>query len=305
VRALLDNLALKTASLGLAMVLWFVIAGEKSSEMGVSVPVELQNVPKDLELTGDSVNAVEVRLRASPGVIQRLGPGEISAQLDLAGVAEGERIVHLTPDAIRVPFGVKVVKISPSIITLSFERTLQKVVPIRPRLVGRPAPGHEVAELLAEPPEVRIAGPKSRVQEVESAFTEPISVEGAETSVAEHVNIGVEDTLLRIQGSPRARVTARIREVHDRRVFDGLGVAVRGGSATLSPATVRVVLTGPASVLAGVSPSDVRPYVELAGADGTRPVPVTVELAPGRTAVTVSQLVPKEVSVVSLKKKSR
>src|SRR5262245_39096835 len=126
--ALLQNLPLKLASLGLAVMLWFVIAGEKTSEMGLQIPVELQNFPRDLELTGDPVDTVEVRLRASPGVMQQLGPSEISAQIDLAGASEGERIVHLTPDAIRVPFGVTVVRINPAILNLNLERTLQKVV---------------------------------------------------------------------------------------------------------------------------------------------------------------------------------
>src|SRR5438552_6418231 len=248
----LDNLPLKLASLALAVLLWFVIAGEKTSEMGLSVPVELQNFPKDLELTGDPVDTVEVRLRASPGIIQRLTPGDVSAHIDLVDAHEGERIVHLTPDSVRVPFGVTVVKVSPAIITLNLERTLQKTVPVRPRLLGRPAVGYEVSEVGAEPAEVRIAGPKSRVQEVESAFTEPVVVDGAETTVMEHVNIGLEDPLLRIQGSPRVRVSVRIRQVEQTRTFDGLPLEVRGGSFTARPPRVTVVLGGPASVLAQV-----------------------------------------------------
>ena len=47
-RSLFDNLALKGVSLLLAALTWFVIAGEKTSERGLSVPVELQNFPKDL-----------------------------------------------------------------------------------------------------------------------------------------------------------------------------------------------------------------------------------------------------------------
>ena len=94
--------ALRLASLVLAAGLWFVIAGEKTSEMGLQVPVELQNFPHDLELTGDPVNSVEVRLRASPGVIHRLNPGDISAIVDLHGMAEGEHIMHLTAEAIRL-----------------------------------------------------------------------------------------------------------------------------------------------------------------------------------------------------------
>lgn len=208
-----ENLPLKLLSLALATVLWFMIAGEKTSEMGLSVPVELKNFPKDLELTGDAVNAVEVRLRASPSIIQSLGPQDVSAHVDLNGVVEGEHIVNLTADSIRIPFGVKVVRINPSTLTLNLERTVQKVVPVRARLLGRPKEGYEVAEVTSTPPEVRVAGPKSRVQEVEGAFTEPVSVEAADSTVVENVNLGVEDPLLRIQGSNRVRVTARIAAV--------------------------------------------------------------------------------------------
>jgi len=212
-RLLLQNLPLKLVSLALATLLWLVIAGEKTSEMGLSVPVELKNFPKDLELTGDAVNAVEVRLRASPSIIQSLGPGDVSAHVDLSGVLEGEHIVNLTADSIRIPFGVQVVRINPSTLTLNLERTVQKTVPVRPRVLGRPAPGHEVVEVTSSPSEVRVTGPKSRVQEVEGAFTEPVSVEAADATVQETVNLGVDDPLLRIQGTPRVRVTARIGPV--------------------------------------------------------------------------------------------
>jgi len=212
-RFLFDNLGLKTLSLGLATFLWFVIAGETTSEVGLQVPLELQNFPREMELTGDAVNAVEVRLRASPGILHGLLPGDVSAHIDLRGAGEGERIVHLTAEAIRAPFGVKVVKISPAILTINLEQTLQKIVPVRPRLLGRPARGYEVGEITSEPAQVRIAGPKSRVEEIESAFTEPISLDGAHGPVTDLVSVGLEDPLLRLQGDPRVRVTALVKEI--------------------------------------------------------------------------------------------
>lgn len=292
-----SNLGLKATSLLLAALLWFAIAAEKSSEMGISVPVELQNLPKDLELTGDMVNSVEVRLRASPGVIQRLAPGEVSARLDLQGATEGERIIHMGRDAIRVPFGVQVVKVNPAMLTLTFERTLQKVVPVRPRLLGRPAKGYEVAELVSEPAEVRIAGPKSRVQEVESAFTEPVSVEGVQANVADSVSLGIDDPLLRILDGARVRVTARIREVQEQRTLARLPVAVRGGTGAPRPAAVDVVVSGPASLLARLQPSDVRPWVDAAGAAAGGRAPVAVELASGLAGLSVAKTSPAFVQL--------
>jgi YbbR domain-containing protein len=302
-RMLLQNLPLKAASLGLAVLLWFVIAGEKTSEMGLQIPVELQNFPKDLELTGDPVDTVEVRLRASPGVMQQLGPSEISAQIDLQGAAEGERIVHLTAASIRVPFGVTVVRITPAILNLNLERTLQKQVPVRPRILGRPARGYEVAEVVSDPAEIRIAGPKSRVMEVESAFTEAVSVDGAETPVADEVNIGLEDPVLRIQGSPRVKVTARVREAMEKRSFGPLAVAVRGLSASAQPQAVSVVVTGPVGLLKQLKAADLRPYVEGTGKDEGR-ARVAVEIAPGNTGVSVAEVDPPEVALRPLRRKA-
>jgi YbbR domain-containing protein len=296
-RMLLENIPLKLVSLGLATMLWFVIAGEKTSEMGVSAPLELQNFPKDLEVTGEPVDNVEVRLRASPGIIQRIGPGDVSAQLDLAGLQEGEHIVHLTDKSIRMPFGVKVVKITPSILTLSLERTVQKVVPVRPRLVGRPAAGFEVGEVRADPAEVRIAGPRSRVQAVESAFTEPLSIEGAQAGVSDVVNMGLDDPLLRVLGSPRVRATVRIREEEGERAVDGVPVEVHGGEASLRPASVRVVVTGPASLLRTLTNADLHASVDLAAAPPSDSPAVTVDLAPGHAGLRVKEVSPASVTV--------
>jgi YbbR domain-containing protein len=292
----IDNLALKAASVALASLLWYVIAGEKTSEMGLTVPVELQNFPQDLELTDEPVNAVEVRLRASPGIIQRIGPGDVSARVDLLGVGEGEHIVHLTGEAIRVPFGVRVVRVNPSTISLNFERTMQKTVPVRPRLTGRPAPGFEVAEVAALPAEVRLAGPKSRVQEVESAFTEPVSVEGARAAVSDHVNIGLEDPLLRVMGSSRVQVMAQVREATETRTFEDLDLSPRGGAATVAPVKVDVTLSGPASELQRVDRSQVKAYAELGRASGAR-APVAVEVQGGFPGVTVKEWSPEQVTV--------
>ncbi len=297
------NLGLKALSLVLAVLLWFVIAGETASEMGLRVPLELQNIPRDLELTGDAVDAVEVRVRASAGIIHGLNPGDIAAQIDLAAAREGERIVHLTSDSIRVPFGVRVVKIAPSILTLNFERTLQKVVPIRPRLVGRPAKGYEVAEITSDPLEVRIAGPRSRVQEIESAFTEPLSLDAARETLSEEVNLGLEDPLLRIQGSPRVKVTARIREVHETRAFDAVVVEARGGSGSLRPGSVQLVLTGPAALLRKLAPGDVKAYVDLTAPAAGLSRPVAVEIAPGFAGVSLQEARPAEVAVLPARRK--
>jgi len=40
------GLSLRLTSLALAAVLWFVIAGRQTAERGLSIPIELRNVPR-------------------------------------------------------------------------------------------------------------------------------------------------------------------------------------------------------------------------------------------------------------------
>jgi YbbR domain-containing protein len=287
---------LRLASLALAVVLWVIIAGRDTAERGLDVPVELRNKPPDLEVTGDTVNSVNVRLRSSPSLIESLDVGDVLAPIDLNGAEEGERIIQLTPEQIRVPFGFHVVKITPSQLTLNLERALSKSVPVRPRLLGRPALGYEVTDIASEPPTIRVRGPKSRVQEIESAFTEPVSVDAADVTVEEFVNVGLEDPLLTLDGSGQVRVIVRIRERHERKTFEGLPVTPHGRPAELVPPSVRVVVGGPARVLRDLTAADVLPYVNVPDDHrAPRPLPVAVEMASGHTGASVVLTEPTEV----------
>jgi YbbR domain-containing protein len=305
-RFLRGDLPLRLASLALAVGLWFVIAGKQTAERGLAVPVELRNVPRDLELTGDPVNTVDVRVRASPGLINSLDSGRILATIDLAGAEEGERIVQLTPDQIRVPFGFRVVKITPALLTLNLERTERKTVPVRPRLIGRPAPGFEVAEVSSDPVLVTVVGPRSRVREIESAFTEPVSVEGAGQTVEEPVNVGLEDPLLRLEGGSQVQVTARVREARETRVFEGLRVIARGRPVRLDPSRATVVVAGPAADVRALAAGDIRAYVDVPPEGAVAPkLPLAVEIASGHPGISVVETRPSEISVGILRGKGR
>jgi YbbR domain-containing protein len=183
---------------------------------------------------------------------------------------------------------------------------LTKAVPVRPRLLGGPAPGFEVESFESEPAEISVTGPRSRVQEIESAFTEPVSVAGADATVEQYVNVGLEDPLLRPEGGNQVRVVVRIRERHERASFDGLPVIVRGQPAALSPPEIRVEVSGPERVLRDLAPADLRPYVIVPPEhDGTKPLPVAVEVASGHTGTSVVRTEPAEVMARPLSTRRR
>jgi hypothetical protein len=60
------HLGLKVLSVVLALLLWMIVSGEEMVERGLRVPLELQQVPVGLELTGEVPATVDVRVRAHP-----------------------------------------------------------------------------------------------------------------------------------------------------------------------------------------------------------------------------------------------
>jgi YbbR domain-containing protein len=294
------NLGIKLVSLALAVALWLVVAGEKTSEIGLTVPLELQNLPPELEVVGETVDKVELRLRATPAIVRRLGREDVSVRVELTNVDEGEHFFHLGEQAVRRPFGVRVVRINPSSLTLNLERTVARDVPVKARVVGTPASGFEVAGVSSEPASVRVVGPRSRVDALSGVFTEAVSVEQAKADVSAHVNVGIGEPLVRIQGDPRVRVKVQLRERRDTRRFDNLRVAPRGsGHFRLQPSRVSVIVAGPSSTLARLTQDALQPYVALDAQRASASRPVAVAIASEFAGVEVRSVEPPQVTVAA------
>ena len=111
------------------------------------------------------------------------------------------------------------------------------------------------------------------------------------------MNMGLDDPLLRVLGSPRVRATVRIREVEGESTLDGVLVEVRGGEMSARPASVRVVVAGPASLLRTLTPADVHASVDVTAAAAGATLAVTVDLAPGHAGLRVKEVAPASVTV--------
>jgi YbbR domain-containing protein len=263
------HLGLKLLSVALAVLLWMVIAGDETVERGLRVPLELQQFPPGLELLGEVPTTADVRVRGASSALSRLAPGEIFAVLDLRGAREGERLFHLTPEQVRVPFGVEVVQVTPPTVAVVFEKTASHVVPIRPAVEGQPAPGFVVGGITADPSTVEIVGPARAVARATEALTEPVSVADARQQVQESVTVGTLDPALRVRTLRSTTVTVQIvpapleRTVHERPVH--LLNLAPNLTAMAMPSTVEITLRGDEEVFTRMEPDDTTAFVDLAG----------------------------------------
>ena len=193
------NWLAKLFSLLLAAMLWIAIASETSSEVEMTVKLQYQNIPEQLEVTDETADTVEVRLRGSANLIKEVMPQEVAVSLNLANMRAGESVVQLTAQNIQVPFGIEVVRVNPSRVQLSLERSISKMVPVMAHLAGQPAKGSEVKDVTIVPNMVEVRGPESRLRLLEGVSTEPVDIEGADADVQRLIGLDVPDSFLRGQ----------------------------------------------------------------------------------------------------------
>ena len=208
------RLGLKIVSVILAALLWLLVSGEQTVERALRIPLEYTNLPPQLELVGDPPTVVDVRVRGSSGTLSRIAAGELVAVLDVRSARSGQRLFHLTTTEVRAPFGVEVVQVTPSNVSMLFELSESKTVPIIPEVEGQPASGFAVGQITSEPPTVVIVGPGSALKNLSQATTEAVSVTGARKSIIESVTVGVTDPSVRLREPQIARVSVAIAPAH-------------------------------------------------------------------------------------------
>lgn len=263
------HLGLKLLSLGLALLLWMSVAGEEIVERGLRVPLELQQFPPGLELQGEPPVNVDVRVRGASEALSRVGAGDVFAVLDLHGATPGRRLFHLTPEQVRVPFGVDVVQVSPATVALAFERSATKQVKVTPSIEGLPAPGYVLGAVTADPGVADVVGPESAVKRVEDALTEPVNVTGARDTVHETVTLGLFDPSLRLKGSRTTTVTVQVLPGPVEHTFRSVPIHLRNLPPSLSaeanPSTVNVTIRGSRDAVNRVDPDELNVFVDLQG----------------------------------------
>jgi YbbR domain-containing protein len=206
-RAVLHNLGLKLIAIALAVGLWLAVSRDPVAEVALDTPVEIRNIPPDLEISSEIVPKAQIRLRGPERIIHQLHSSDVYAAIEFNGVRSGQRTFDLTARQIHQPAGLEVVQVVPSQFHLTFDVRLTRAVPVQPRVVGDFAQGYHIGQIVSDPSTVTITGPKGRVEAVESATTDPIDVSGAMNRVTFVRHAYVSDPLVQVTHAAPVQIT--------------------------------------------------------------------------------------------------
>lgn len=198
-KLLFENWGIKLLSLALAVSLWFYVTSKGKTEMTLTVPLELRNIPQDMAVVGNVAGSLEVRVQGQERVLRDITVGKkVFGALDLSLAKVGDNFVPISPDDIRRPSGVMVMHISQSEVKVKLEPLVRKTFRLRPILHGLPAAGYRVRKAAVTPPRITAEGPESIVKALDSLQTMPIDVQGATESVTIEPKIDYQGKSIKI-----------------------------------------------------------------------------------------------------------
>jgi hypothetical protein len=170
VSAFTDNLALKASSLLLAMALWFVVGAREPTEDLATVRFVPQ-LDSALVLR-DPTPPIRALVVGRPSEILKLSNTPLVIRRPIPGDAPDTLEIPLRASDIEIPEGVEVIvrEVQPRALTLRFETTASRRVPVRSSLTI-PAEVVGRARVLFDPDSVTVMGPRRIVRTLATVST--------------------------------------------------------------------------------------------------------------------------------------
>lgn len=171
---LFSNLLPKMAVLLIVTVFWALITSRQGGVVTVTAPVRLHGIPQDLVLMRSSPEEVEVQVKSFSSLTPTPTKLDITADVDLSEVREGQATVRIRNSDFKLPSGMVVGGVTPMSIRVVTEKKLRKTVPVRVVLRGRLPRGLAAYRVVASPDTVEVEGPSSQIARLESVATEEV-----------------------------------------------------------------------------------------------------------------------------------
>lgn len=113
---------LKLLALVFSAGLWVFVMTSETTNLVVSLPLELDPVPPGLVVTGERPESVEVQLHGLRSALSRVSPESLRVRVSLAAAGPGDLVVSLGAEQIVVPPGVSVLRVNPAVVRVALAR---------------------------------------------------------------------------------------------------------------------------------------------------------------------------------------
>jgi hypothetical protein len=211
IRFFTQNLIWKLLALVTAFGIWWNVSNEPDLATIVSVPVEYKNFPRNLEISSDIVEAIDLEARGPSGQLRNLHNSAIAAIVDFATVqAPGERTFTITTNELKLPRGIEMVRTIPAQLRFKFEKSATREIRVTVPFSGTLAPGLSISSMDVEPQELEIAGPESHVVGAGKLTADPFDLTNVSGDTQQTLSVYAPESEVRIVTKPQVTVKIRV-----------------------------------------------------------------------------------------------
>jgi len=278
-------------------------------------PLITRNFPVDLVISGDpaigyqkgtpSYTPTSVTVSGAASVVDQVTSTQVALDISEADETIDVEIPVLALDANSDP--VEGVLINPKTINVTQPVYLQggyRNVIVKVLTTGQPANGYKLTNITVSPLNVVVFASDPQLVNDLPGFveTEPVDLTGAEDDVDTFAALQLPEGIS-VVGDETVLVQVSIAAIEGSLSMD-LPVTPIGllptQAAVLSPETVKVILSGPVTVLDSLKPSDIRVVVDLTDLElGTYQLEPRVDLLPDRLQAEAILPATIEVTVIT------
>ncbi len=215
-KVFLEDWGLKLLALAITIALWLAVTGQnKPTTMRIS-GVQLNFLrPEGLELSNEPPQTIDVTLTGSRDKLDRIGPRDLIATVDLSDQKPGERVLKLTLARVKMELqeDVKIQGFHPANIPIRLEPMIEASVEVEVKFEGKLPEGFEIKAVTVSPAGVRLRGPADHVNALRKVVTETVWLDGKRESFdLSSVEISMPDPKIELL-DPTVNIHVEIGEV--------------------------------------------------------------------------------------------
>lgn len=207
----LGTWGLRLLALVLAVLSWVFVTLENiepDSQRAIDTTIRYDSPDGFILL--DPPDDVRVTVRGPASELRGLNPLQVDVSVSNIKAEKGTQSIQLQASNVFLPGDLEIVSIEPASFNLVLDRQVRRMLPITPRLTGEPAAGAIAQEPVVQPSTALVRGPESRINEMASLTTTPISLTGHALDFSEDAGVISEDPTIQVLDPRPVRVTIRM-----------------------------------------------------------------------------------------------
>ncbi|MBN1301374.1 MAG: YbbR-like domain-containing protein [Melioribacteraceae bacterium] len=254
-----------------SIVLWVFISFSADYSATIKIPVKFHNIPEGYALKNISAEDISLSLKGEGWQLAQLTFGTshyLDIVIDETAISDEVGVRNSLEQSSWLPSSLQLMMIEPEQINYSLERINYKNVKISERIKLNFKPGYGlVSDITIEPDTIMISGPKSVIQNIDTVYTEKVTVNSLDAEYSQEITLAeIENVTFPFK---QVFVKFDVQKIVDK-TFENVFVERRGvppsRDLSLFPERVDVILRGGIKMLGRLDNSSVKLFVNFSQA---------------------------------------